>query len=102
VLRRLNLGDARLGPAALLAVARGMAMNSTLRRLGLWGNDFPDAGELVEEAKQSSDVVSGGAGASGCIGALDGLLQGRWRHLDVETDFTTYELDGRLLVARKN
>ena len=92
VLRRLDLRSCRLGPRALLAVAQGMAMNSTLRGLKLWGNDFPEGGELA----------AGGNDPRECLKALQGLLRGRWLHLEVDTDVQVYEVDGVLLAARRN
>ena len=63
----------------LASIAAGMGENSTLTTLKLWGNHF----------SSGSDAVN----------MFDGLLRTRFDALGVEVDFTTYTVDGTIMVA---
>ena len=80
-LRKLNLGYNLMNDVGLQAIAEGMHLNSTVNELKLWGNNFVDGGAAVN--------------------LLDKLCKGRFDHLDVARDFTSYTVDDVVKIARK-
>lgn len=126
-LRKLDLRGGGLGERALRSVAAGMHLNSTLRSLRLWGNEFGghlpgrsgDDGppptravrlalpgsshaSVASVASHASNSHASTSAVASAVAELDALLRGRFLHLDVECDLVVYEVDGLLQVARKD